>query len=546
MNDLPTTIQDLFKHISRREWRFVGIIVFVIIVVTLAPYLYGFFSTPEGMNYSGIHHLTPGDTNVYLSTISSVKEGENSMLNLYTGEEQTIRYINPLWYSVGLFAKVLDLPALTAFHISRILLAAACIVILYLFISLLTASVRVRKLALCIVVFASGLGALFNPFLHDASNLLERPIDIWVPEGIPFLSLYHSPHLIASTLLIVLVFGLMALAFRSGRFSYAIWAGVAGALLTWFHPFNTPTIVFVVGVYLIVAMIMKRKFLGKWVAQYILFGILLIPAVVYLFAVRELDPTIASWTQQNVLPSPSPVMYLIAFAFLIPFVIYTLFKKKIRSERTYRFLLVWIIVSTILIYFPVDFQRRMVEGLFIPLGIITAMGIIYLWDTYTQTRNTFIKQSVLGIALVVFLPITNIQILGQDIYIYESKKELPYYIPADEMEAMQWLHNETASDEIILSGEYMGNFIPAYTLRRVYIGHGPQTLDLERKSKEVNNFYGGRYSDTQIQNLLSQENISYIFTSSSELAYGSVDLSAKEYLALVFSNQSVEIYKVDL
>lgn len=539
-------IRQLVRSITSSEWKFLTLVCLVVCIITLMPYVYGYLSAPEDMNYSGIHHLTPGDTNVYLSTISSVKEGDNSMLNLYTSEEQTIRYINPLWYSVGLFARVFNLPALTAYHISRIILAAAFVIILYLFISLLTASVRVRKVALSIVVFASGLGALFNPFFHDASNLLERPIDIWVPEGIPFLSLYHSPHLIASTTLIVIVFGLMALAFRSGRFSYAIWGGIAGALLTWFHPFNTPTIVFVVGAYLVVAMIMKRKLLGRWIAQYLTFGFLLIPAVVYLFAVRELDPTIAGWTQQNVLPSPSPAMYLIAFSSLIPFVIYTLFKKKIRSERTYRFLLVWIIVSTILIYFPVDFQRRMVEGLFIPLGIITAMGVVYIWDKLSQARGAFIKQTILYTVLIIFLPITNIQILGQDIYIYKSKKELPYYIPANEMEAMLWLHDETASDVVILSGEYMGNFIPAYTLRRVYIGHGPQTLDLERKLKEVNNFYGGRYSDIQIQNLLYEGNISYVFASSSELAYGSVDLSAKEYLTLVFSNQSVEIYEVGL
>lgn len=526
------------------EWRLVTIVVLIVFVVTIIPVVYAALSTPDGMSYTGINYMTPGDMNVFLSMIEAGKTGINVALNLYTSEPQHAIFLNPLWFVIGLGARVFHVSSLVAFHAARLLVDAAFVFVLYGFLRFCFSSVRIRKIALLVTVFASGLGLFFTPFLFDLNAIYEHPVDTWVPESIPFLSLYHSPHLAASLTLIVAIFWLMLKAFRSNKIRYSAGAGIAGLFLTWFHPFNTPTIVAVLSTFVLLSMVLKRKVLWSWIGHTALFGFVMSPAVLYLYLIGKADYVIGRWSAENILPSPSPLMYLIAFVLVLFFALLAVRKLNLRSDDSHRFFVVWIVVASILIYFPVTFQRRMVEGMFIPLAILSAIGILRVWQLLVGQRYGFLKQTCLLVGLIIFFPLTNIQMVGQDLYLFTVSRELPYFITDEQVEALDWIRDHTPTDAIILSSQYMGNFIPAHTLRRVYIGHGPQTINLLKKFEDVYNFYGGHLDNDERTAFLQSRGITYVMVGPKEREYGPDTLGSLPVLSKVFDNGVVALYEV--
>ncbi|HCJ52293.1 MAG TPA: hypothetical protein DHV25_01060 [Candidatus Kerfeldbacteria bacterium] len=534
----------LFERITVREWRFVAVVCAVLVAVTLIPHLYGVFSSPSGMHYSGIHHLTPGDTNVYLSMISTAKEGENQFIDLYTSEKQSGLYVNPFWYAIGIGARLFDLSPLTALQASRVALIPAFLLVMYLFLSWMSSSQTVRRVALLLIVFSSGLGVFLNPILFLRDNPVRLPVDTWVPEAIPFLTLYHNPHLLASLTLIIFTFLCMLLAFHTHKIRYSVIAGLSGMAVTSFHPFNAPTIVVVILIYLVVTMVRTRRMQWEWIMHVGLLGTLMLPAAAYLLTLQAVDPVVAEWNAQNILPSPSPLMYLIGFIFMIVFGAYAVVKKQGRTLSHPTLVYVWIIVSVLLIYSPLHFQRRMVEGLFIPLAILAAIGMVHLWERLRVSRRPFIYQTTVLMFLVVFLPLTNVQIVLQDIQHYSATKSLPYYITDQEVESLSWLQSHTVRDAVILSTAYSGNFIPAYSLRRVYIGHGPQTLFLTDKKILVDKFFSSEMSSAEEESFLREFGITHIFIGQVEQEHSLPDFSSRNFLELVFSNTDVSIYRV--
>ncbi|MFA5134963.1 MAG: hypothetical protein WC505_04235 [Patescibacteria group bacterium] len=533
------------KSFTKGEWWFLVAIAIGVIAVTGLPYVYGCMTAPAGTVYTGLHHLTPGDTNVFLSMIEQTKQGENVFINLYTSEPQERLFVNPLWLSVGWIGRLLGASGLLALHIARSLLIAGFIFVAYLFIAYFIEKRSYRRWALLLLVFSSGLGVFFNPFLFDTSNIYEHPTDIWVAESITFLTLYHSPHLVASLMLIILVFLLMLFAFSTGKFRYSAGAGAACLLLVWFHPFNGPTVFAVLGIYIFAYSIVKRKIVWSFVRHYVVLGLFAALPVAYLYWLYRADWVIRSWSSQNILPSPSVWMYLIGFGAVLLFAIVGAWRVLKKQGSKQLFIVCWAATSAVLLYVPVDFQRRLSEGLHVPLALLAFLGISYavgrLRETYgADTARVYI----LMMLLIVFLPLTNIQILGQDLYMYSTKKTLPYYLYEGEVEAMHWLRDNAAEREITFSSYYMGNFIPAYSGRIVWIGHGPQTIDLPRKKIASDWFWEADAEISEKRQFLYDEGISFVFYGRKEEEIGTFDPDTKPFLEQVFRNEDVSIYRV--
>lgn len=538
-------MKDLLLSITKREWWFLGIVMIGVIVITGIPYLYGYVTAPEGTVYTGLHHLTPGDTNVFLSMIEQTRQGENVFINLYTSEPQEQLFVNPLWLTVGWIGKLPGISGLLALHIARSLLIAVFIFIAYLLIAYFIEKQHFRQWMLVLLVFSSGLGVFFNPFLFNTSNIYEHPTDIWVAESITFLTLYHSPHLVASLTLIVLVFLLMLLSFSTGRLRYSIGAGFASMLLVWFHPFNGPTIFIVLALYIGLLSVLKRKVLWSHIKHYAILGLLTVPAVMYLYWLYTNDWVIRNWSSQNILPSPSVWMYLIGFGIIFLLAIVGMWRVFKKPDTKYLFMLCWAVSSAMLLYIPLDFQRRMSEGLHVPLAFLAFFGVSYIIFRFKEVYGKDTARIyVLVMLLAVFLPLTNIQIVGQDLYMYTTKKTLPYYLYEEEVEAMHWLRENAVEGDVTFSSYYMGNFIPAYSGRIVWIGHGPQTIDLPQKKVVSDWFWEEDAEVSEKENFLVEQGINFVFYGRKEKEIGEFDPNTKIFLKKVFENKRASIYHV--
>jgi len=540
-------MRELLSRIKKKEWIFVLLMGLLVVAITAVPYLYGYLARPDNYVYTGLHHFAPGDTNVYLSMIEQVKQGHNVLINLYTSEPQLRSQISPFWLVTGYLARFLNLNNLLAFHVARSLAIFVFAVVAYLFISFLIARINHRKVILVILLFSSGLGWLFSPFLFDPQNPYENPSDMWIPESNTFNTLFHSPHMTFSVTLIVLVFLLMLLAFKYNKYRYSIGAGIACLLLLWIHPFNGPTVYGVLGGYILLMSICAKKIKWDIFRHFVLLCFIPLPAVLYYYLIYQADWVIRKWNEQNILTSPSVWMYIIGYGFLLVLLVFGM-RKIIKSRiKDQYFLIVWFVVSAMLLYFPIYFQRRLSEGLHIPIAIMAGLGTYYI---ITFLSNKFGRRSNYIIAfvlfLIIFLPMSSFQVWGQDLYLYRNAQRHHeiYYLHEGEVAAMHWLRDNLEITEVIFSRKYKGNYIPAYSGRLVWIGHGPQTADLEKKVDLQEWFWQDDQATEEKYQLLLDYGVDYLYYSSYEKKLGDYNPATKDYLEQVFSNDQVEIYKV--
>lgn len=561
-------------NISKKEWHFVFLLTFVAIIITTLPYLYAYISAPKGKIYNGMHMLTPGDIYVYFSYLEQTAQGNYLFKNLFTSEI-TIPVFNIFWLAVGLFGKLFNLNHITTFQFARILLIPICIISLYFLISYFFNSKSIRKIALLFTIFSSGFGAwaaLLLPAYVKNTTLFYWPMDLWTPEHNLFLTLYHSPHLIASLTLIILIFLLFLKAVKENKYKYSILAGICGALLMQFHPFHLPTIVLVPVFYVLIKwmpeFIRRRKeslvcIIKKWqdLRHLSVFYILTAPAVFYYIWLTNFDWTTSLKTFQNHCYTPRFFVVLISYGGLLLFgaigffmsLKYLINKKyqksnieNLISDDNLLFLLVWAVVQFALIFMPFRFQRRLTEGLQIPLVFLTIIGLLYAKEKlkhYSLDKIFFNKIAATIIFILVFTS-SNIFVLKIDMEYFTKKNNL-FYFTKQQMESYEFLKNEVQGNDVILSNIVNGNAIPGVAGRKVYFGHvNVETLYYDSKLAYMNWFFKNNTNDEKKINFLKENNIKYIYYSEFEKKLENFNPADKNYLTPIYLNDFAVIYKV--
>jgi len=115
-----------------------------------------------------------------------------------------------------------------------------------------------------------------------------------------------------------------------------------------------------------------------------------------------------------------------------------------------------------------------------------------------------------------------------------------------QLDGQDWLKTSFLEDnEIILGSSPMANLIPAFSAKKVYIGHGHQTADwLEKKDKVNNLFFASNTADGLKEDWLESQRIDYLFFSSREDLLGDFNPFEKKYLQLVWQEGQAAIFKV--
>ncbi len=544
------TLKEIIKSISKKEWHFVILLIVVMVLITTIPYIYAYLHAPAGYFYNGIHSLTPGDSAVYFSYINQVKAGAWLLKDNFTSELQSAGLLNLLWLKVGLLARLFNLSAPLAFQLMRIFLIPIFLVIIYIFISYFFKEEKKRKLSLIFICFASGVGAYFAgiidklyPFNADA-HVYFWPTDLWVPESNIFLILYQTPHFIASLTLMVAFFFLMLLAWENNNYLYSLAAGLLGLVWFNFHPFYFPYMVIILFFYALYLFVKSRKF--KVFYHYFLAIILSSPFVFYHYYEIKTDFAIGARASQNVLVSPPLIFVLLGFGFLLFFsllaIIFLGQKKSLFKNDKYVFLSLWLIVGLILVYSPIFFQIRFLQGLQIPmvlLSVIFIVDFLFQFPKFTFLKNNIFLQITLFILLFCFSTLFN---LSRDLTYFERQKS-QFYLPNEFKTATAWLDSNNSQHKITLSYEYTGQLIPAFVNRQVYLAHHIETLFYQEKKSKVNDFLADQYTQGQAIDFLKQNNIGYIFFTNLEKTAAQYQPQSKDYLNKVFDQGEIQIYE---
>ncbi len=541
--------------LTRREiGRVIGIGLLVLAVSSI-PYGLGYGFAPAGMEFGGLL-VDLDDGYSYLAAMRQGFDGGWKYQILFTPEEHSGAYLHTFYLSLGKLSSLLGLSLIQTYHLARLTCGLLLLVTAYVFLSHFLRREGPRLVAYLLTSFSSGLGWLV---LLSGSTTLQglSPIDFWLMDAYTFFILFTFPHsaMAVSLLLLFLMLALNHLETYSLR--GLLLAGAVLVPICVIHPFTILLVDGILGVYWILLSLNRRRFLGREAAAIAMWAFVPVPLLLYYLRVFASDPVLQNWAAQNLLPSP-PVGHLLLGYGIVVLLAVAGAAHVVRRRNERRLLLVaWVVAALALLYMPFSLQRRMVEGLHIPLCVLATIGLFaYVLPSAMASRwlrryahwrrygSTQFRRLLLFTVVVATIPSNLYLVAAYSGSALSAHPELLFQ--EDEVVAIDWLRDSTDRSDAVLASYEIGRYIPARAGNTVFMGHFHETVDVDRKKQLAEDFFQGTTSHDSRLDLLSEYRISHVFHGPAERQLGGFDPSGASYLTPVYHHSSVTIYRVNL
>lgn len=469
----------------------------VLLILTTLPYVIGFVQQSSQWRFSG-SLFGVDDGNSYLGKMRLGGRGEWDFSLFYSTEPHEsaglvfLPYIVP-GQIIGRLVPETD-PAYTPamlvmWQMMRLAFDALYLWVLWRFISMFLSERNARFAAFVMASIGGGIGWLL-PFLGGG-----LPPEFYIPEGFSFLIILGLPHLALARA--AMLGGFLVLFAAQNRSEPRRWipsallAGGCWVITGMSVPFYFGVIYVLMGAWGLLVWLRTRHFPTALFLRCVLAGLVTLPFFAYYTLVFGQNQVFAVWSAQNQLPSPSPLAYLAAYVLLaIPAIGGAMYAwRQARSETRWLLLIAWSIAAFALVYLPINVQRRMLEGVVVPLAILAAVGLTrWAGERFGRRIISWVWVGATTLPAVLLLVGTLNMVLNP---------QLPVYRPAAEVTALEWLNRNSAPREVALASFETGNAIPMYTHLRSFIGHGPETLEADRKAGQVEALFSGTLTDEE-------------------------------------------------
>ncbi len=550
-------------HPSEQRWLALWII--VALLLTSLPYLLGWALSGPDMVFDGFV-FNIEDMHAYLSRMGQGARGAWLVRIAYTPEPHQGVLLFLFYVLLGKVAAGTGLSLVAVFHLARLICGALMLGVTYRFLAALTGSIAVRRLAFLLITFGGGLGWLL--ILAGRGEWLgSLPLDMLLPEGFAFLTLYALPHLaMARALLLLGWMGLLRAWEEKGTTArrWALGAGLAWMAMAWIVPFYLLVVASVVGTLLLLAWVRDRWGRGtsqerppllRWAGLAFLAGLAASPPILYALWVFTTNPVFRAWSRQNLVLSPHPAHYLAAYGPAVLLALAGVGHAWRRGDPRRLLPLAWLVVTPILVYLPFNNQRRLVEGFPVVLALLAGWGMarrvlpawrrsrlvrqLSRWPRYTPRK---LRRWGAAFLLLAMTPTYGLLLVANSLEV--AARRPPIFRPADEMAAVAWLARHVEPDALVLAAYETGDLLPSRIPVRVFIGHRPETVDAEEKEALVARFFQAETPDGWRRDFLARWGIAYVFYGPAEQALGGFDPEGADYLALCFRQGAYRIYRV--
>jgi hypothetical protein len=119
--------------------------------------------------------------------------------------------------------------------------------------------------------------------------------------------------------------------------------------------------------------------------------------------------------------------------------------RGLKLEGARILLPVWAIMNFISSYFPVAFQRKMIMGEHIALGLLAGLGFAWILRGFHGRRRNFVIAIAIG-----FLALTNVRFLARDVTRLAGRQTwVRPFMYTGEVRALQWLKENGDSGSAI-------------------------------------------------------------------------------------------------
>ena len=530
------------------------VIVLVIALVATAlvqvPYALGAALARPSWEFTGVI-MNPEDSQSYFAKMLQGCDGNWLYTIPFTTEEHAPAFVGGFYLGLGHLARGLGVSLVTMWHLARIAADVVLFLATFGFIAQFLEDARARWMAYLLALGGSGLGwVLF--LLNQPYWLGWFPVDFKMPESHLFFSALTFPHVALGSALILASLWCAQRISASEKWRYAIGAGAANLALAIVYPFLIYLVAATVGIYWTYLGACARRL--RWRAGLLLAASFLIPAPLILGYALTLftNSVFRAWDAQAITPSPPPPHYLLAYGVMLILAVLSVR----RGRAGFALLWCWIGAVMLLIYAPLNPQRRFVQAVQVPLAVLTAAAwfdSVLPWVAQTRlfrwlaTRPSYSVaglERLLSIAFLLLMSLSNFYILASTAVTAAIEQPYPLFRARAEIAAVDWLRANTAHAEAVLGAYQTGNYIAARAGNRVMLGHWAETVDWQRKMDQVERFYYTATDDTWRVALLRDYRIAYVFWGTGERDLGAFDPEGASYLERVFANETARVYRV--
>lgn len=473
------------ERITASEWRWALAFAALILTLTTIPYVVAWRAQGDEWRFTG-SLFGVEDGNSYLAKMRLGARGEWLFTLRTTSEPHDSALLFLPYLLLGHLARLIagGAPApvgtlIAVFHGARLVFDLALVLVIYRFAAVFVRRPATRRLALVLITLGGGLGWLVS--LLGAGELFgSLPVDFIVPEGYTFLILFGLPHLALARSALLLGFLCLFAALRRNSARDTLLAGACWIVMGLAVPFYIAVVYTVLGAWGLAVWLRMRRFPTTLFIRAVGAALLPLPLLAYNAWVFLTNEVFAQWASQNQLPSPHLAHYVLGYAVLGLLAIRALrwAWQRGAARMPYLLLVSWVIVAPVLVYVPVNVQRRLAEGVIVPLGILAAIGLRHL----TGRRPALVR----GAALALALGTSVLLWLGGLVSALAPAR--PIFRPAAEIEAMEALNAHAPRDTVVLSRHETGNLLPVHTDLIAYVGHGPETIHADEKEARVTAF----------------------------------------------------------
>ena len=603
------------RRIARREWAWALTVAAVTVALSSIPYVAGYLSqTPDHRFIGAVYDWE--DYYSHLAKMQQGMRGAWDYHILFTPEDHPGAPINTFYIALGHLTGALGLSPLPVYHLTRIVCAMILLATVYGFIgafvpadgrrtgdhgggdhggSPLRARAPARRtggppcppahrtggppcppdggdhgggnhggsplrdgrrVAYLLACFSSGLGWLVLLLTRSYTLGGITPVDFWLIEMTTFFTVLTFPHTCLALAAHLIAFARMVRGLRGeGDWRDGLVAAGATLLLAVIHPYSLLPLDASLGGYALFRLVRYRR--AALPPLLLLFGFVLLPLPLVWNQYRAIaaNPVLSAWQAQSTTFSPPPLHYVLGYGLVLILAVWGGARAVRAREEAATPLLLWPLIVAPLLYAPIVFnlQRRMIEGVQVPLAILAATGLVdgllpavqrsrlAGWLARRGYRRPRFGRLVALLTLALTTPSTLYLLLSLTLGVTSGYG--PLYTSQAEMAAVRWLGEHGAPTDTVLSSYEIGGLIPAWSGRRVFWGHWAETIDLAHKRVEAEAFYSSDEFDRPA--FLARYDIAYVFHGPRERALGGFDPAAAPYLEPVFRQGDVTLYRVE-
>jgi hypothetical protein len=528
------------------EWRWVLLASLAVVAVTCIPYLFGWYITPPGYRYMGLL-ANPDEHNVYLGWMRQAERGRLLFFDPFTTEPQQAGFFHGFFLVLGFAARTTHAPLIGIYHIARVVSGLLLLTGVYALAAQLCGGLLARRLAWAFAAFASGFGWLYALANPTAS---VHPMDfgpgLVMPEAVTFLSLLLNPLFCFSVWLMVVLWTGYLITVRTGSWKSALVAGAAGFVLGNVHTYNVITVWLTLAAYVIAVAILDRRVPTRELKLAAIIGAMAAPFVIYQYWLYRANPVFREKALTPTL-TPPPQFFLIGYGIVLALAIPGAAVALARRSKSTMLLTAWAAVTLALVFAaPFSFQRKLAEGLHIPLCLLAAL-FIGEWAAPRMRRRA---ATALAAALVVASAPSNVFFMARGFRdlmnnnaAYVSVLMPPLYLRSDSVNAMTWLRRNTGMEDAVLCMPLEGSYVPGVAGNKVFIGHWAETLHYPDKLKVVRWFFSARPRAGQRRELMQENDLRYVLYTPNEAALGPFNPAMSAELQQVFARPEAILFR---